>query len=205
MNKGPILLAAGVPWRHLETYVPDPIAVRHAVQALVAVTVTDRLLIAGIHPDITPMVVHDAQCLDAFDNVRLYGSSFFKGAFPPPTGTPVPVVWTEEVPGDRDLSLKVLYEEMIRSQPFVAAFFMGGMEGVEEEWAIFRRECPAAAAFPIASTEGAARLLWRTWPPPELSYLPYTIKYRLSNDIDYHQLFRDLLGYLDDDGGIGRG
>ena len=69
MNKGPIFLSASVPERELDRFVPDPVAIREAVRALVAETVRDRMLVFGGHPAISPLVEHAAQICSATDNV----------------------------------------------------------------------------------------------------------------------------------------
>ena len=43
---------------------------------------------------------------------------------------------------------------MINSQPFAAGIFIGGMDGLKEEWDLFQQTHPHVPAFPVASTEG---------------------------------------------------
>jgi hypothetical protein len=75
------------------------------------------------------------------------------------------------------------------SLDFAAAFFIGGMEGVEREFRIFRTFHPRTPAYPIASTGAAARLLFTQmdWTGP--SRLPD----RLVGDTAYSLLFEHLL------------
>jgi hypothetical protein len=68
------------------------------------------------------------------------------------------------------------------------------MDGLDEEWRLFTQHHPNAPAFPIASTEGAARLLWNSWTPPASLNLPADVRDRLAKDLDYRLLIRDLLG-----------
>ena len=82
--------------------------------------------------------------------------------------------------------------QMIHSTPFEAAVFIGGMDGLFEEWAIFLREHPGALVLPVASTEGAARLLWMNWTPSAPLPVP-DARERLARDVQYRQLFNDLL------------
>lgn len=194
MSKGPIFLAASVPERDLHVYVPDPVAIREAIRALVAEAVRDRLLVFGGHPAISPLVEHAASSLDAADNVRIYQSEFFRKVIPAVAQKFKHLVWTPEVPGDRDASLTLMRTQMITSEPFSAGVFIGGMDGLDEEWQLFARHHPQAPAFPVASTEGAARLLWDNWTPPASLNLPADVKDRLAKDLDYRLLFRDLLG-----------
>ncbi|MBV8231787.1 MAG: hypothetical protein JO329_17525, partial [Planctomycetaceae bacterium] len=125
---------------------------------------------------------------------RIYQSEFFRNVIPPVAKKFPNLLWTPEVPGDEVASLRRMREEMIGSQPFVAAVFIGGMEGLDEEWDLFTRIHPNAPAFPVASTEGAARLIWQNWSPPNLPSIPADVKTRLDQDVQYRHLFRDLLG-----------
>ena len=75
-------------------------------------------------------------------------------------------------------------EAMIRSQDFAAAIFIGGMEGVEEEYRMFRRIHPDKPVYPIASTGAAALALYRQHMPE---------KNELLDDLRYLSLFRRLL------------
>jgi SLOG cluster3 family len=47
---------------------------------------------------------------------------------------------------------------------YQAGVLIGGMEGVEEEFALFKQSYPKAAVLPIASTGGAALLVYKTIP-----------------------------------------
>jgi hypothetical protein len=48
---------------------------------------------------------------------------------------------------------------MIQRERFDAGFFIGDMEGVEEQFALFRLYWLTVAAFPVASAGAAARRL----------------------------------------------
>ncbi len=66
------------------------------------------------------------------------------------------LVWTQ-AEGDRDASLERMRKEMVASEDFDAAVFIGGMEGVERELELFQEQCPGRAAWPVGSSGGAAR------------------------------------------------
>jgi len=51
-------------------------------------------------------------------------------------------------------------EEMIVKNDFCAAIFIGGMEGVEDEYQLFKQAHPNSPVFPIASTGAASRILY---------------------------------------------
>ena len=57
---------------------------------------------------------------------------------------------------------------MIGSHNFDAAVFLGGMEGVETEYDLFRRVHPNRPAYPVASTGAAARILSEKCSPDRL-------------------------------------
>jgi hypothetical protein len=81
---------------------------------------------------------------------------------------------------------------MIDAAEFSAAFFIGGMEGVEEEFALFRDRWPDVPAFPIASTGAAARRLLKRW-ARSLPFLSGEQVRHLQDDLVYTALIERLL------------
>lgn len=75
--------------------------------------------------------------------------------------------------------------QMMNDNSFRAAFFIGGMEGVEEEYELFTAYHPKASVYPIASTGAAAKILYEKSPE---KYDP-----RLLNELTYTSLFKELL------------
>jgi hypothetical protein len=207
--KGPIFLSASVPYRAPALYVSDPVAVREAVRALVAHVVVQGPLVFGGHPAITPLVWEGARSLNAVDNVYIYQSERFRNLIPREAAFFKNLVWTPAVPKtppdpndpfDRQKSLEVMRDLMIRQRlapdrgitlpEFEAGVFLGGMDGVEEEWDLFQRHYPRAPAYPVASTEGAARLLLDR--PNVLARLrPW--EELLKEELSYRSVFRELL------------
>ncbi|HNA57688.1 MAG TPA: hypothetical protein PLJ43_06185, partial [Chitinophagales bacterium] len=84
----------------------------------------------------------------------------------------------------REESLKHMREEMFKNY-FTAAVFIGGMDGVIDEYNMFSMAHPSALLLPLASTGGAAQKI----------YLNNRSKYndRLIMDYTYSRLFRDFL------------
>src|SRR5260370_17633659 len=80
--KRAIFLSASVPFREPFVSECDPVAIREAVLALVAVTVRERPLVFGGHPAISPLVEHAARSLGALKNVHIYQSRFFEDRIP---------------------------------------------------------------------------------------------------------------------------
>ncbi|HYM76870.1 MAG TPA: hypothetical protein VE377_12910 [Candidatus Dormibacteraeota bacterium] len=162
MSIGPVFLSASVPDpRRNEKYfrTGDTIAIRDAVIALVTVVLPQTKLVFGGHPAITPMVKWVADQLDAFGRVRMFQSKFFRDHYLKDLEF-FRYEETEAVRGDRGESLRSMRMQMIHSEPFAAAFFIGGMEGVEDEYELLRRHRPSVPRFPVYTTGAAARLLW---------------------------------------------
>lgn len=187
-----VFLSASVPLptrdpRYFET--ADVVAIRDAVKALVGVVVPRGRLVFGGHPAITPLVrqlVHATQQPELLDHAILYQSGFFADQFPPEVREFDRVVVVPPVIGDRVASLDAMRARMLGDFRFDAGLFIGGMEGVEEEYRLFRERHPGTPAWPIASTGAAARILYDRYGPahPELAH-----------ELAYPVLFRRLLGF----------
>ena len=158
----PVFLSASVPDpgrnpKYFET--GNSIAIRDAVIALTKVVLPRTKLVFGGHPAITPMVKWVADQFEAFDRVRMFQSMFFRDKYL----SDIEVFRYEEVTeveGDREESLLHMRQAMLASESFGAAFFIGGMEGVEREYELLKEKYPHVPRFPVYTTGGAARLLW---------------------------------------------
>lgn len=69
---------------------------------------------------------------------------------------------------------------MIKSRPFIAAVFIGGMEGVANEAELFAQLQPHTLMLPIASTGAAAADIFRknTFPAELATELTYLTLFR---------------------------
>lgn len=157
-----VFLSASIPdpKRNREYFeTADFLAIGDAVHALCTVVLPQDRLVFGGHPAIIPIVQRVAAMLDRHMSVSLYLSAFFKDKFPAEWQHFKNVVLTE--PG-RDLphSVELMREQMLASARFDAGVFIGGMEGVIEEWKLLRRRQSHAAAWPIPTTGAAARILF---------------------------------------------
>jgi hypothetical protein len=179
----------------------DVIAIREAIRALVGEILPRARLVFGGHPAISPLVNRAAERLGVGrDRVRIYQSKFFQSHIPAVALNFVDLRWTPEVPGDRAASLALMRDRMIAGEAGgepAAAVFIGGMEGVEDEFRLFRGQWPDLPVLPLASTGGAARILLdqheadvaRLAPPG----LATTLTSRLRTDLAYDLLFRSAL------------
>jgi hypothetical protein len=90
------------------------------------------------------------------DSVVLYQSTFFEEQFPQENKYFGNVVFIDAVQGDREKSLLKLREAMLSRQDLEAGVFIGGMEGVEAEYALFKRFHPDKKALLVPAPGGAA-------------------------------------------------
>jgi hypothetical protein len=162
--KRAIFLSASVPdpQRHPRYFKSmDAIAIRDAARALATVALPHATLYWGGHPSITPLVrvVAESMGLTGVKRVRLYQSAWFSDVLPADNAafesyelTPKKATFEESIAAMRDC--------MLQSAKFDAAIFLGGMEGVEVEFELFRKFHPNAKVLPVASTGAAAKILY---------------------------------------------
>lgn len=189
-----VFLSASVPVRGRGHYYEsaDPFLIQVAVRELVIAANEKHRIIWGGHPSITPMVLAVCNGLDvAYEKaVVLYQSAYFRDTFPVENRAFDNVVVIDDVSGDRRASLALMRGKMISDNPFKAAVFIGGMDGVEVEFQLFTSIHRGARVIAVASPGGAARdLAFRLSNPAARS--------RIARDVDFAKLFRTQLDLLD--------
>ena len=184
-----IFLSASIPSkeRHRKYFdTADLIAIRDSIRALATVVIPKSKLIWGGHPAITPLIryVMGRMNSNLKDHITLYQSNFFKHLFPPDN---LFFENVEIVPENRDLesSLADMRNAMIRNNDFKVGIFIGGMEGVELEYKLFKESHPGALVLPVASTGAAAKIIYNS--------MEKKPDHRLQDDYAYMALFRSLL------------
>jgi hypothetical protein len=156
-----IFLSASVPvpgrGKYHET--ANPFLIQCAVRELVISVIRTHRIVWGGHPSITPMIWSICEDLDVeyAKSVVLYQSRYFQDRFPEENARFGNVVYTDAVDGDREGSLAIMRETMLARSDLVAGVFVGGMEGIEAELAIFQRVHPSGRVVLVASPGGAAR------------------------------------------------
>ncbi|HBC3930631.1 TPA: hypothetical protein KD853_003780 [Vibrio parahaemolyticus] len=162
---GEIFLSASIPVIGRRQYykTADPFLIQCAVRELAISTVRRHKIVWGGHPAITPMIWNICEDLgaDYTDSVILYQSRFFEGSYPEENQWFDNVVYTDSVPGDIKGSLQLMREQMLSREDLIGAVFIGGMDGVEVEYDLFRRFNPEAFVVPVAAPGGAALNLAR--------------------------------------------
>jgi hypothetical protein len=160
------------------------------------------------------MVWEDADSLGAADSVYIYQSRLFVPNVPREAHFFQGLnrlVWTPALPPDapdQDASLALMRDAMIVRRildeghildptappefpAYAAGVFIGGMDGVEDEWALFRHHYPQTTALLVASTGGAARRLMDD--PNNASLYHPQVRVMLERDSRYGHVFRQVL------------
>lgn len=187
-----IFLSASIPLperdpKYIES--ADVIAIRDAVIALVEVAIPKYRLVWGGHPSITPLVYQVVLKKEREGekliqrHVKLYQSKYFEKSFPEDNNQFENVTLVNSA-GDREGSLSEMRVRMFRYGRFEAGIFIGGMEGVEDEFDLFKEYHPEARVIPVASSGAAAEMIYHKMK---------NIDQRLLNDYSYFSLFKDYL------------
>lgn len=212
-----IFLSASIPLperdpKYYET--ADIIAIRDAVIALASNVLLKHRIIWGGHPSITPLIYYVIERTiinklnredwaieltkkeeDSIqselkakiqDHVILYQSLYFKDYFPPENDKFNNVRLTENV-GDIHSSIQLMRHKMISENEFSAAVFIGGMDGIEVEYKMFRTYHRDSILLPIASTGAATKIVYDNLLPEKFK------NERLVKDYGYMSLFQKLL------------
>lgn len=188
-NLNKVFLSASIPYpdRDKKFYdTADIVSIRDAVRALATVVIPKAHLVWGGHPSITPLIrfVMDRMNVDLKKHITLYQSLFFEDKFPTDNFAFENVVLTEKK-NTRDESLELMRNKLIIENEFKVGIFIGGMEGINDEYLMFKEKHPNALILPIASTGAAAKILYANQ--------PQNFDKRLQYDYAYMALFRDLL------------
>jgi hypothetical protein len=157
-----LFLSASVPVPGRGTFHENasPFLIQFAVRELLTVCLGRRLIVWGGHPAITPMVwaVCEDLGVDYAKAVLLYQSRLFGDSFPEENKRFANVVYVNAVQNNRGKSLKQMRTEMLTGS-FDAAVFIGGMEGLLDEYQMFRHLHPTAKVLAVCSPGGAAARL----------------------------------------------
>ncbi|MBT9185972.1 MULTISPECIES: hypothetical protein [Pectobacterium] len=158
-----IFLSASVPLVDRGTYheTANPFLIQCAVRELVIAVIKEHKIVWGGHPAITPMIwnICEDMGVEYSQSVILYQSRYFEDWFPNENKKFDNVVYVDAVNNDREESLLEMRNTMLSRTDLDAAVFIGGMDGSEEEFKIFKNFHPNAKILPVAATGGAAKLL----------------------------------------------
>ncbi|TDN93392.1 hypothetical protein DET49_104118 [Salegentibacter sp. 24] len=187
LNK--IFLSASIPikTKNQDFYkTADIIAIRDAVRALATVVIPHAHLIWGGHPSITPLIQFILEVLkvNPQNHITLYQSNFFENSFPKENESIENIVYTDKLV-DEKASVELLRRRMLEENKFQAGIFIGGMDGVIEEYNLFRKLHSDALLIPVASSGAASLEIFNSISPKP--------DQRLLSDFAYMAMFRKLL------------
>jgi hypothetical protein len=163
----------------------DPLEITDAVVAFARACLTGGLkVVTAAHPTIAPLLLYVAAELPSEHAARvvIYQSELFDDVLPPATRRFAEegigqVVWTlaepgeEPVPGRWNESLRRMRIQMLDESMPAAAAFVGGMNGIADEFDLFGELRPQAPVYPLAGPGGEARRLLEEMTEPPLSEL----------------------------------
>lgn len=188
-----IFLSASIPLPERDAkyiHSADIIAIRDAVIALTTVVLPQHRIIWGGHPSITPLIYYVMEKLDLNiqEHVYLYQSKFFEKFFLEDNNKFNNVILTDIIDDDKEKSLQHMRERMLTEHNYVAAVFIGGMEGIEVEYKMFKELHPKALLLPIASTGAATKIVFDNLDPDDEAKHERFLK-----DYGYMSLFQKYL------------
>ncbi len=177
----------------------DALEITDAVVALARTFLTAGFrLVTAAHPTIAPLLLYVAAEFpsEVEKRILVYQSALFTDVLPIETrrfeaegvGR---IIWTPAVEGDRpepghwDKSLYVMRHQMLSDTQPIAACFVGGMQGVDTEYRLFRDMFPERPTYPVGRPGGEARVL--------LHGHDARLTSRLATDDTYPALWRAVL------------
>lgn len=186
-----IFLSASIPLpeRHAKYFgTADIVAIRDAIIALTTVVLPRYKIIWGGHPSITPLIyyVMERLNLNIQEHVKMYQSLWFEDKFLEDNNKFENIEFTEKRQ-DIASSIHLMRERMLSENEYSAAVFIGGMDGIIDEFIMFREKYPNTLVLPIASTGAASKIVYEDLLLDDLK------DERLVNDYGYMSLFQNLL------------
>lgn len=148
----------------------DALEITDAVVSLARVCLTRRhRLVTAAHPTLAPLLMYVAAELPPSQDAQIlvYQSLLFEDVLPTATrrfeadgiGS---INWTEAavgdapVPGQWNQSLRIMRERMLEDTEPTAAVFVGGMDGIREEFSLFHEMFPTRPTYALGRPGGAA-------------------------------------------------
>jgi len=166
----------------------NPFLIQCAVRELVIAVIRCQKIVWGGHPSITPMIwtICEDLNVDYSEKVILYQSRYFEDRFPEDNKRFNNLILTDSIVGDQEASLLLMRRERLSRKNLCAAVFIGGMEGVKEEYHLFRQYHSHETVLPVAAPGGAALELAKELGHYDESHLP---------SIDFASLFHKNLKF----------
>lgn len=183
-----IFLSASVPTPGREYYgTEDTFAIREATIAFTRVCVEYNIpFFFGGHPSITPLIwsVAMQHVSNGLPLISIYQSKIFGEEVPKEVKGFKNVHFTEPVENDKRKSVEAMREQMFNENPVDCAVYIGGMNGVVDEYKLIKQKYQYAEHYAFASTGGASVDIYN-----EVG----NINDMLESDYAYTSVFRKIL------------
>ena len=159
-----IFLSASVPYKGREYYGTENVfAIREAIIAFTTVCVQYGIRFDfGGHPAITPLVwqvaMHTSEGKTPL--IDIYQSSIFGNKIPKEVSNFEKVHFTEAVGNSIKESVIRMREIMFSENKTECAIFIGGMDGIIQEYEMLKERYPYARYYALSSTGGASSHLY---------------------------------------------
>ena len=172
-SHGTIFLSGSIPDRDRWDGEFNPLEITDAVVALARACLTRGFrIVTAAHPTIAPLLLYVAAEFPIFDEpqVVIYQSLLFETVLPTATRRfeaegVGELIWTESAPGEEpipgkwDESLSLMRGRMLEETDPWAAVFVGGMSGIEDEFARYASLFPTRPMYAARRPGGAASSL----------------------------------------------
>ena len=184
----------------------DLVAIRDAVLGVANTVLQENCLIWGGHPSITKLIRYSYQAMTGVeddnelkimtgDHVKIYQSKWFSDQFPKENQAFGNLILTDKCNTLKD-SLALMREKMLCDNEICLGIFIGGMDGVDQqEYPLFREQCPHALAVPFPTTGAAALKIYNSNKEYLSKKLGYDFTDRLWKDYAYMDLTHDLIQF----------
>lgn len=193
-----IFLSAGIPDEGREGFeTTNRAAAAAAVMAFTRVCTEYNIpFYFGGQPAITSLVWSVAKDFSTETKplITIYQSRYFEGKTPREVDYFENIVWTERVENNLPASLEKMRRQMFSENETIAAIFIGGSNGIRDEYKLLKDISPQTRMLPFASTGGVSKKMYESEGINEAE---------LTESFAYYQIFKDLLkDYKDDAGNI---
>jgi hypothetical protein len=183
-----IFLSASVPKPGREFHDScHPYQIHAAVRSLLVLALGRRHIVFGGHPSITPMVYAACQDFDLENIVcaTIYQSKYFEDKFPL-ENQKFSDMRLIPAKNTAPASIAAMRERMLSEQKFTAGVFIGGMNGILDEYKLFTDRFPDAKIVAVRAGGGATATLPITHQDTEIQ--------RLELSREYFSLYASVLG-----------
>jgi len=179
LNNKFIFLSVSLPSadRHQNYYLnTNPLNITNAVVSFIeSILKRNGKIIFGGHPTISPLVLTVAKKFIPILNgekdpvrIYIYQSEMFKDKISKFTNELLDlgigkIIWTKSFNDLREKSLYDMRVQMLKQHNISAGIFIGGMEGIEEEFDLFKEIYPETPMYLIGSSGGATKILFEKY------------------------------------------